>query len=644
MTTWKAIARTIRLNRARTTSTTGELAAVVLVIGLVMAVGFVRVLAAAGPAIVVYAVGPAVAARLRFRRAEDRARPSVAIIRHVLTTHLVRAAAIVWLLAVLLASNRPGAIPSVAGALFAGLAAFELPRQLLPMVFGRNARRRRPIRSLLIDQANTLGDVVLSTVSLRAAAGSSPETRVSYLCRDAYAGLLDRHPRIEQVFAESIADGVPKSLARSLSDLLRLRAIVHQARADAVAVLWNRPSPLMPVAAALARVPTRCGFLDREGYGWMFNAGCARPSSPARHQVEHYLECLGSLGVEAAGIPRPSLALDPKDVAEARQMLLDHGVPPDGLLVALSPGTGGSNRSLPPETHARFLHLIRARFGARAVVLGLPDERQLTASIAAASPEGTIDLSGVTTTQLAALISLARVHVGTDSGPGHLAAALGVPCVVIWPAKTSKALRWGPWMVPHVIVRRRASCPLLCVPWTCASDACVRVISAEHLCAAFETVLNGGGATEPQDGRHSWAAASLGVVVHAPDPDRQAESALEVLRLLEAARFVDVSLSCPPGSTLAARVSAAGIDVRGCDAASLADLMVEFAGGVIYDFASRPTLHLRTAQLMTRGWTGHPVHRVPAAPAEQVVTGLTDYLLEAIGGSPRAASARDADR
>jgi ADP-heptose:LPS heptosyltransferase len=124
--------------------------------------------------------------------------------------------------------------------------------------------------------------------------------------------------------------------------------------------------------------------------------------------------------------------------------------------VVLHPGTSVPARAWPPEAFRRTCELLLAE-GYRVVVTGAPSERELTAYVAGASAAhdlgGRTDFGG-----LAAVLAQAEVVVVGNTGPAHLAAAVGTPIVSLF-APTVPAVRWAPYGVPRVLLgEQRAAC------------------------------------------------------------------------------------------------------------------------------------------------------------------------------------------
>jgi ADP-heptose:LPS heptosyltransferase len=152
--------------------------------------------------------------------------------------------------------------------------------------------------------------------------------------------------------------------------------------------------------------------------------------------------------------------------------------------VVLHPGTSVPARAWPPERFREAAALLAAT-GLEVVVTGAPDETELTAYVAAAGP-GIADLGGRTSLPgLASVLAHAEAVVVGNTGPAHLAAAVGAPIVSLF-APTVSARRWAPYAVPSVVLgdqfapcrdTRATTCP---VP----GHPCLASVTAESVLAA----------------------------------------------------------------------------------------------------------------------------------------------------------------
>ena len=189
--------------------------------------------------------------------------------------------------------------------------------------------------------------------------------------------------------------------------------------------------------------------------------------------------------VAATSVDYPGSLLDVRhrvddDVHEVERSLalvraLGHDLPPgdDGALrivrtgggdrpfaapyVVVHPGTSVPARAWAPERHAALVRALVAA-GRRVAVTGSPSETALTGRVAGAPHPAVADLGGRTTLAgLAEVLAGADVVVAGNTGPAHLAAAVGTPVVSLF-APTVPAVRWRPWRVRHVLLHRAVPC------------------------------------------------------------------------------------------------------------------------------------------------------------------------------------------
>jgi len=154
--------------------------------------------------------------------------------------------------------------------------------------------------------------------------------------------------------------------------------------------------------------------------------------------------------------------------------------------VVVHPGASVPARAWAPERHAA---LVRALVGAgrRVVVTGAPSDARLTAFVAGAPSDRVTDLGGRTSlAELAEVLAAARCVVVGNTGPAHLAAAVGTPVVSLY-APTVPAVRWRPWRVPHELLYADVPCAG-CRARTCpvAGHPCLGEITVDDVLAAVE--------------------------------------------------------------------------------------------------------------------------------------------------------------
>jgi len=158
------------------------------------------------------------------------------------------------------------------------------------------------------------------------------------------------------------------------------------------------------------------------------------------HEVERSLDLVRHAG----------FALPPGDDGRLAVRRSPAGAPYEAHVV-VHPGASVPARAWAPDRNAALVDALVAS-GRRVVVTGGPSERALTAHVAGGDRDGVVDLGGETDlAALAEVIAAARAIVVGNTGPAHLAAAVGTPVVSLF-APTVPAVRWRPWCVPHELL------------------------------------------------------------------------------------------------------------------------------------------------------------------------------------------------
>jgi heptosyltransferase-2 len=308
-------------------------------------------------------------------------------------------------------------------------------------------------RRILVVRLTALGDVLLATPAVRALSAAQPQARIDWLTHAAYAPLLEGLPFVNEVLRYHPGeDGGVRGSGR-------LWHMVRGRRYDAVIDLQHKPRTALLSLASGARVTLAA---HRRTFGGMIAAGLGR-DRPLRgpHQAQRYLKAIGSL-LAAPADPGPlqiGLAPTTRVQAEAEvEKLLGGARQP---LVALAPGAAHATKRWSP---ARFAEVGRAlcEGGQRELVLlgGPADAAELDALRAGLGALPAIDARWLELPALAVLVARCQLVISNDSGPVHLAQAVGVPVVDVFGPTSPE--RWAP-RGPQA---RAVSLRLACSPCT----------------------------------------------------------------------------------------------------------------------------------------------------------------------------------
>jgi len=298
----------------------------------------------------------------------------------------------------------------------------------------------------LVARLDNAGDVLLAGPAVRAVAAGSG--RVTVLCGPRGEEAARLLPGVDEVVVyEAPWVGYdPRPLERE--ETLAFVEHISRLAPDRALILTSFHQSPLPLALLLrmAGVP----FIAANSVDYPGALLDLRHRTPDDiHEVERALSLAAAAGYR----------LPPGD--DGRLAVTRSGSPPAGLperpYVAVHPGASVPARAWRPGRYARLVRsLLEAGWGV--AVTGGPSERALTARVAGARRPGVADLGGKTgLAALAEVLAGAEVVVTGNTGPAHLAAAVGTPVVSLF-APTVPAVRWRPWRVPHLLLYREVPC------------------------------------------------------------------------------------------------------------------------------------------------------------------------------------------
>jgi len=299
-------------------------------------------------------------------------------------------------------------------------------------------------RVLVVRQDND-GDVLLAGPAVRAVAAGAEH--VTLLCGPRGRAAAELLPGVDEVMVwrapwiDPEPDPVDRDDVSAVEDAVRTRAFD-----EAIVLTSFHQSPLpMALVLRLAGVPTLAAISD--DYPGSLLDVRHRVAGDV-HEVQRGLSLVSTLGY----------ALPAADDGRLRVRRRPGARPPlDGAYVVVHPGASVPARAWAPERGAALVEALRTE-GRSVVVTGSPAERSLTARVAGPAREGVHDLGGSTDLAgLAAVLAGAEAVVVGNTGPAHLAAAVGTPVVSLF-APTVPEVRWRPWRVAHELLYVEVPC------------------------------------------------------------------------------------------------------------------------------------------------------------------------------------------
>jgi len=350
-------------------------------------------------------------------------------------------------------------------------------------------RPREEVRSALVIRHRAGGDLLLTTPALRALRAGLPGARIDVVAARGMGSLLRGNPDVDRVLEFD---------RRSLRSQAALYWKVARSGYDLVLDLVSNPRTAF--LTRLSRAPVRVGY-DIPGRRAAYTVRVPRePLGPGGRPVLRYapeaaLDQVRALGIASRGLEL-SLLVAPEARAAAAAWL--DTAAPEGPLLACLPSGSWPAKTWPPGRFAAVMDALSSE--GTPVWLWGPGEREAVEAARARMRRPSLLAPETDWQGLAALLERCAVFVGNDSGPKHVAAALGIPTVTIF-GPTHPAT-WHPPEGPHVALEAEGLDCLHCNANRCPLPGdrhmrCMTDVPAERVAEAARGLLRRAGAAAP---------------------------------------------------------------------------------------------------------------------------------------------------
>lgn len=339
--------------------------------------------------------------------------------------------------------------------------------------------RPEKIERVVVRGVNWVGDAVMSVPALRELRRLFPRARLTLAMRPWAEGIFAGADFIDDILINGNGSGKTSAILREARE--------WRARRFDLALLF--PNSFAPaLVAALARVPVRVGYAT-QGRAPLLTHRVGVPEwRGERHEVFYYLNLVAELerrlyGASTVEAREPDATLNVADarLREARLLLSEHGARPGRPLVAICPGSTNSRaKRWPAERFAAVAEMLMERIGAEVVLVGAAEELEISEEVARACAARPVVLTGRTDlAQTAAVLQASNLLVTNDTGPAHVAAAVGCAVVVIFGPTNPVTTR--PFSDSAEVVRRPPDCAP-CMLRDCPIDhRCMTAITPEDV-------------------------------------------------------------------------------------------------------------------------------------------------------------------
>ena len=338
---------------------------------------------------------------------------------------------------------------------------------------------------ILIIRTDRVGDVVLSTPVIRALRKAYPQGYLGMMVRPEHRELVEGNPDLDAVILYD-KNGAEKGLRGNLAFARKLR----EHRFDTAVILHSTNRVIL--VSWLAGIRRRVGYARRMGRLLTRKIPDIKKEGN-RHELEYNLELLRLIGVDpsaSSGPDRqPFVPVTAAQETKAAFFLKSHGLTGPAPLIVLHPGASCPSKRWPARHFAAVGDALAEKAGAKILVMTGPgEEAQGRAVIAGMKRPAAAALGSLSLGETAALLQKARCLISNDSGPVHLACAVGTPVVSIfgrWGGGLSPA-RWGPVGLRSAAIHHDIGCRPCLAHHCTIGFACLEAVTENEVLAAAE--------------------------------------------------------------------------------------------------------------------------------------------------------------
>jgi heptosyltransferase-3 len=335
----------------------------------------------------------------------------------------------------------------------------------MPQASIRDAVPLGEIAHALVIMLRHHGDVLLAAPVLAALRAQAPKVEIDALLYDDTAPMLEGHPALSQLHRVG-RDWKTAGLLSRFDSERRLFGALHARHYDLIVHLTEQPRGAWLARALGARYSVAPVAPDRGAF-WKGSFTHLYPlaGNGRRHKVEANLDALRRIGLQP-GVDERGLHFVPGAAAEARiaSLLAAEGLA-ERSFIQMHPASRWSFKCWPAERNAALIDRLSPAHRIVITAAPEPDEMALIGEILSKAGSKPVNLAGkLSIKELGALTGRARLFIGVDSMPMHLAAAMGTPALALF--GPSGEDEWRPWRVAHRVVTTRHPCR------PCGNDGC----------------------------------------------------------------------------------------------------------------------------------------------------------------------------
>ena len=341
-------------------------------------------------------------------------------------------------------------------------------------------------KRILIVRTDRIGDVLLSTPVIKAMREAYPQAYIAMMVSPYTKEIVEGNPYLDEVIIYD-KDGKHKRWGRCVKFARNLK----KKKFDLSLIL--HPTNRAHLITYFAGIPRRIGY-DRKFAFFLTDRIKHTKQLGEKHESEYSLDLVKYLGIE----PQDTsifLPLKPESEGWIGELFAQGKIMAGDKLLAIHPGASCPSKIWPNERFAQVADSLIEKYDFKVLVIAGPKDMTLAQNVIKNMRHPALNLAGKTSlSQLASILKRCRLFISNDSGPVHVACAVGTPVISIF-GRSQKGLnpkRWGPVGDGNKIIIREAGC-IECLAHNCLKEfACLKAITADDVMRAVEEMKKEG--------------------------------------------------------------------------------------------------------------------------------------------------------
>jgi len=328
---------------------------------------------------------------------------------------------------------------------------------------------------ILLTRTDRIGDVVLSTPVIKAMRDSYPDAHIAFMVRPYAEALIDGNPYLDEVI---IYDKYGKD--KSFLNTIKFAFGLKKKKFDLAIML--HPTNRVHIMAFLAGIPKRIGY-DRK-FSFLLTKKVPHTKQEGRkHESEYTFDLLKEINIK--GKPEELFVpLHKKDLDRVDELFQKNNLNSTDTIITVNPGASCISKKWPADNFANLSDELISRLNAKIIIVTDKSNIENAAQMEAKMQNKPINLAGKTTVgELAVIISKSSLFISNDSGPVHIAAAVGTPVISIFGRKDPglSPKRWGPLSKKAVVFHKDVGCKV-CLAHNCQIGfKCLEAIAPDEV-------------------------------------------------------------------------------------------------------------------------------------------------------------------